>query len=208
MSNNPWVEHVRKVAKDEGISYMCAVSKASETYEKKGRTKKLIEYLTQKEQEDYKIYEKKLKTIDSEENPDEWERYYTAFQALQVKMNKLQDRNEKGKQSRNDMDVMREQTYKESGFKSAKALKDAKNIDNKKSTEELKKLRLDYIKSQTEKFPEKNQDMINNIEAILTRRDKAEERKKKEKEKEKKMKASFKQAVQKKDEEYKKKMDM
>jgi len=123
-------------------------------------------------------------------------------------MNKLQDRNEKGKQSRNDMDVMREQSYKESGFKSAKALKDAKDVDNKKSTEELKKLRLDYIKSQTEKFPEKNQDRINDIEEVLRRREKAEERKKKEKEKEKKMKTSFKQAVQKKDEEYKKKMDM
>ena len=64
MSNNPWIEHVRKVAKDEGISYMCAISKASETYDKKGREKKLIEYLTQKEQEDFKSYQKKLKTID------------------------------------------------------------------------------------------------------------------------------------------------
>jgi hypothetical protein len=208
MSNNPWIEHVRKVAKDEGISYMCAISKASETYDKKGREKKLIEYLTQKEQEDYKSYQKKLKTIDEEKNPDDWNRYSTAFLALQAKMNKLQERNEKGKQYKNDMDVMREQTYKESGFKSAKALKDAQQIDNKKSTEELKKLRLDYIKSQTEKFPEKNQDMINNIEEILARREKAEERKKKEKEKQKTIKASFKQAVQKKDEEYKKKMDM
>ncbi len=120
MSNNPWIEHVRKVAKDEGISYMCAISKASETYDKKGREKKLIEYLTQKEQENYKVYEKKLKTIDSEENPDEWNRYYTAFEALRVKMNKLQEKTEKGKQYRNDMDVMREQTYKEAGFKSAK----------------------------------------------------------------------------------------
>jgi hypothetical protein len=205
--SSPWIEHVRKVAKEEGISYMCAIPKASETYEKKGRAKKLIEYLTQKEQEDYKYYEKKLKTIDSEKNPDDWNRYYTAFEALQVKMNKLQERNEKGKQYKNDMDVMREQTYKEAGFKSAKELKDAKNIDNKKSTEELKKLRLDYIKSQTVKFPEKNQDMINNIEEILARREKAEERKKKEKEKEKKAKRIMKEVVQKKEEEYKKSME-
>lgn len=206
MSNNPWVEHVRKVAKDEGISYMCAVSKASETYEKKGRTKNLMEYLTQKEQEDYKSYQKKLKTIDEEKNPDDWNRYFTAFQALQMKMNKLQDRNEKGKQSRNDMDVMREQSYKEAGFKSAKEYKDAQQIYNKKSTEDLKKLKTDFLKKKT--FPEENQDIINEIDEILKRREKAEERKKKEKEKEKTMKASFKQAVQKKDEEYKKKMDM
>lgn len=206
MSNNPWVEHVRKVAKDEGISYMCAVSKASETYEKKGRTKNLMEYLTQKEQEDYKSYQKKLKTIDEEKNPDDWNRYFTAFQALQMKMNKLQDRNEKGKQSRNDMDVMREQSYKEAGFKSAKEYKDAQQIYNKKSTEDLKKLKTDFLKKKT--FPEENQDIINEIDEILKRREKADERKKKEKEKEKTMKASFKQAVQKKDEEYKKKMDM
>ena len=205
MSNNPWVEHVRKVAKEEGVSYMCAIPKASETYEKKGREKKLIEYLTQKEQEDYKSYEKKLKTIDEETNPDEWNRYFTAFQALQVKMNKLQERSEKGKQYKNDMDVMREQSYKEAGFKSAKEYKDAQDIYKKKSTEDLKKLKSDFLKKKT--FPEENQDIINEIDEILKRREKAEERKKKEKEKEKTMKASFKQAVQKKDEEYKKSME-
>ena len=204
MSNNPWIEHVRKVAKEEGVSYMCAIPKASETYEKKGRTKKLIEYLTQKEQEDYKIYEKKLKTIDEEKNPDEWNRYFTAFQSLQVKMNKLQERNEKGKQNRNDMDVMREQSYKEAGFKSAKEYKDAQEIYKKKSTEDLVKLRVYFINKKT--FPEENQDIINEIEQILKRREKAEERKVKEKEKEKKMKASYKQAVQKKEEDYQKTM--
>jgi hypothetical protein len=205
MSNNPWVEHVRKVAKDEGISYMCAISKASETYDKKGREKKLIEYLTQKEQENYKVYEKKLKTIDEEKNPDEWNRYYTAFEALRVKMNKLQEKTEKGKQYRNDMDVMREQSYKELGYKSAKAYKDADDTYKKKSIEELKKLRLDFINKKT--FPDENQDIINEIEQILTRREKAEERKKKQKEKEKKIKASFKEAVQKKEGDYQKTME-
>jgi hypothetical protein len=205
MSNNPWIEHVRKVAKDEGISYMCAISKASETYDKKGREKKLIEYLTQKEQENYKVYEKKLKTIDEEKNPDEWNRYYTAFEALRVKMNKLQEKTEKGKQYRNDMDVMREQSYKELGYKSAKAYKDADDTYKKKSIEELKKLRLDFINKKT--FPDENQDIINEIEQILTRREKAEERKKKQKEKEKKIKASFKEAVQKKEGDYQKTME-
>ena len=184
---------------------MCAIPKASETYEKKGREKKLIEYLTQKEQENYKVYEKKLKTIDEEKNPDEWNRYYTAFEALRVKMNKLQEKTEKGKQYRNDMDVMREQSYKELGYKSAKAYKDADDTYKKKSIEELKKLRLDFINKKT--FPDENQDIINEIEQILTRRKKSEERKKKQKEKEKKIKATFKEAVQKKDEEFKKTME-
>ena len=205
MSNNPWIEHVRKVAKDEGISYMCAISKASETYDKKGREKKLIEYLTQKEQENYKVYEKKLKTIDSEENPDEWNRYYTAFEALRVKMNKLQEKTEKGKQYRNDMDVMREQSYKELGYKSAKAYKDADDTYKKKSIEELKKLRLDYINKKT--FPDENQDIINEIEQLITRREKAKERKIKQKEKEKRIKSSFKEAVQKKEGDYQKTME-
>ena len=205
MSNNPWVEHVRKVAKDEGISYMCAISKASETYDKKGREKKLIEYLTQKEQEDFKSYQKKLKTIDEEKNPDDWNRYFTAFQALQVKMNKLQERSEKGKQNRNDMDVMREQSYKEAGFKSAKEYKDAQEIYKKKSTEDLVKLRVYFINKKT--FPEENQDIINEIEEILKRREKAEEKKVKQKEKEKKMKSSFKEAVQKKEGDYQKTME-
>ena len=204
MSNNPWIEHVRKVAKDEGISYMCAIPKASETYDKKGREKKLIEYLTQKEQEDFKSYQKKLKTIDEEKNPDDWNRYFTAFQALQVKMNKLQERSEKGKQNRNDMDVMRQQSYKELGYKSAKAYKDADDTYKKKSTEDLVKLRVYFINKKT--FPEENQDIINEIEQILKRREKAEETKKKGKEKEKKIKASYKQAVQKKEEDYQKTM--
>ena len=104
------------------------------------------------------------------------------------------------------MDVMREQSYKEAGFKSAKEYKDAKDIYNKKSTEDLVKLRLDLLKKK--KFPEENQDIINEIEEILRRREKALDRKQKEKEKEKKMKTLMKEAVQKKEEDYKKKMDM
>jgi len=31
---NPWVEHVRKYAKDNNITYMCAITEASKTYKK------------------------------------------------------------------------------------------------------------------------------------------------------------------------------
>ena len=32
--SNRWVEHVRKFAKDNNITYMCAISEASKTYNK------------------------------------------------------------------------------------------------------------------------------------------------------------------------------
>ena len=32
--SNPWVEHVRKYAKEKNISYMCAITEASKTYKK------------------------------------------------------------------------------------------------------------------------------------------------------------------------------
>ena len=31
---NPWVEHVKKYAKDNNISYMCAITEAKESYQK------------------------------------------------------------------------------------------------------------------------------------------------------------------------------
>jgi Holliday junction resolvase RusA-like endonuclease len=38
MPVNAWIEHVRKYAKDNNISYACAISKAKETYVKKEKT--------------------------------------------------------------------------------------------------------------------------------------------------------------------------
>jgi small-conductance mechanosensitive channel len=31
---NPWIEHVRKYAKDNNITYMCAITEAKESYQK------------------------------------------------------------------------------------------------------------------------------------------------------------------------------
>ena len=36
---NPWVEHVRKYAKENNISYMCAITKAKASYVKKSSSK-------------------------------------------------------------------------------------------------------------------------------------------------------------------------
>ena len=45
---SPWVEHVRKYAKDNNISYMCAISDASKTYDKKKPMKKKSEPVKKK----------------------------------------------------------------------------------------------------------------------------------------------------------------
>ena len=34
MPSNPWIEHVRKYARDNGISYSCAVTEAKASYNK------------------------------------------------------------------------------------------------------------------------------------------------------------------------------
>ena len=36
---NPWIEHVKKYAKDNNISYGCAITEAKKTYVKKSATK-------------------------------------------------------------------------------------------------------------------------------------------------------------------------
>ena len=48
-SNNRWVEHVREYAKENNISYACAVSHASKTYTRTTKDdKKLDEQLKNK----------------------------------------------------------------------------------------------------------------------------------------------------------------
>ena len=32
--SNPWIEHIRKYAKENGLTYMCGISEASKTYKK------------------------------------------------------------------------------------------------------------------------------------------------------------------------------
>ena len=39
--SNPWIEHVRKYAKDNNITYMCAITEASKTYKKTKATPKM-----------------------------------------------------------------------------------------------------------------------------------------------------------------------
>ena len=59
---SPWVEHVRKYAKDNNISYMCAISDASKTYDKKKPIKKKSEPVKKKKEPVKKKSEVKKKT--------------------------------------------------------------------------------------------------------------------------------------------------
>ena len=52
--SNPWVEHVRKYAKDNNITYMCAITEASKTYKKTKATPKMTTKAIPKEQDDKK----------------------------------------------------------------------------------------------------------------------------------------------------------
>jgi len=64
-----WTEHVRKYAKDNNISYMCAISEASKTYEKKKKNNKLSK---KQDNLDYnkhitpKLQNKKYKSVSAE----------------------------------------------------------------------------------------------------------------------------------------------
>ena len=57
--SKPWVEHVRKYAKDNNISYMCAISDASKTYNKKKQTKDTKETKQTKETKEPTLKETK-----------------------------------------------------------------------------------------------------------------------------------------------------
>lgn len=76
---NPWVEHVRKYAKDNDISYMCAITKAKETYQKVDKK----ELDKQKTEEAYKGFLKRFKKQYLEVKDDE-----TKFKFLKSNFNK------------------------------------------------------------------------------------------------------------------------
>jgi len=68
---NPWVEHVKKYAKENGLSYMCAVEKARESYQKPVKVgkrqmmkekeqKRLMEYMEKGLLDEYNFLQKKI----------------------------------------------------------------------------------------------------------------------------------------------------
>ena len=71
--SNPWIEHVRKYAKDNNITYMCAITEASKTYKKtkddelkstpKMTTKAIPKVKKQKEEEDVDIISNDLQKL-------------------------------------------------------------------------------------------------------------------------------------------------
>ena len=64
--SNPWVEHVRKYAKDNNMTYMCAITEASKTY------RKMKEEMKNKEEEP-KIFSKIVKVKKQKKQKEEEE---------------------------------------------------------------------------------------------------------------------------------------
>ena len=63
--SNPWIEHVRKYAKDNNITYMCAITEASKTYKKTKATPKMTTKAIPKvvEEEDVDIISNDLQKL-------------------------------------------------------------------------------------------------------------------------------------------------
>ena len=55
---NAWIEHVKNYAKENNISYGCAISQAKDSYVKKGKKTK-----EQEEEENIKAWAEKLKIL-------------------------------------------------------------------------------------------------------------------------------------------------
>jgi len=83
---NPWVEHVRKYAKDNNISYMCAITEAKASYEKSDPKARKAE----KEQDLFKSnvsnQYKKFKKLVADNNDE------SDLKSIKARFSKLNDR--------------------------------------------------------------------------------------------------------------------
>ncbi len=61
--SNPWVEHVKKYAKENNITYMCAITEASKTYKKDNETKIIKVKKKKLEEEDVDIISNELQKL-------------------------------------------------------------------------------------------------------------------------------------------------
>jgi len=84
--SNPWVEHVKKYAKDNNITYMCAITEASKTYKKTKATPKMTTKAIPKEQDDKKY----IRLIE-----EYFEKYGNSNLKKQITGNTFDDRKQK-----------------------------------------------------------------------------------------------------------------
>jgi hypothetical protein len=128
--SNPWVDHVRKVAKDNNIGYMCAITKAKETYVPPVKVSKRA-LMSEKEKKDL---ERLSKDVMRGENQDLYDR-------LQHKISKREDRK---KQYLSDKIALKN-ALKEANLTSLKSPYENYTIDALKKQIEL-------IKKEPERF--------------------------------------------------------
>ena len=73
MSSNPWINHVRKYAKDNNMPYACAITEAGASYKKKEKPKKEVKPALSRSQslknsndrDKQKILDKQIKAINN-----------------------------------------------------------------------------------------------------------------------------------------------
>ena len=163
---NPWVEHVRAYAKKNNISYMCAIGKASATYQKKKRVKKE----KVKKEKVKKVKKEKVKKISKKEKAvitfqsfyrgekgrkkarnkkiskivDEGQKLFKDLRELKGKIETLEGRKKGPKTIRKGKGRGGAPDYKYWNERNRKA--HAKNPFTKQDNENLKTLRKDYRK--------------------------------------------------------------
>ena len=85
---NPWIEHIRKYAKDNNITYACAVTKASATYTKNKDVKKEVDVVEKNKNKPVWISSKILyKSIKENKDPNQTEKTYHGFGYYQKPFN-------------------------------------------------------------------------------------------------------------------------
>lgn len=159
---NPWIEHVRKYAKDNNISYMCAITEAKASYVKSDpkalKAQKELEIFKSNVSNQYKKFKKLAEDTNSESD----------LKSLKARFSKLNDRMQKAIQNKDEnlydkltLDVKpmlskEEQAQVDAERKKAKreADKEAKLLEkekNKKLKEDEKKKDKERAKEQRKK---------------------------------------------------------
>ena len=136
---NPWVEHVRAYAKKNNISYMCAIGKASATYQKKKRVKKE----KVKKEKVKKVKKEKVKKISKKEKVKKIKKEISLFPNQQIDrwIEKIDDENKKKKEkvkkiSKKEKAVITFQSF----YRGEKGRKKARNKKISKIVDEGQKL--------------------------------------------------------------------
>ena len=149
---NPWVEHVRKYAKDNNISYMCAITEAKASYEKSDPKARKAEKETELFKSNVSNQYKKFKKLVADNNDE------SDLKSIKARFSKLNDRMQEAIKTRD------ENLYNKlvEGVKPMLSKEEQKEVDkerraaNREADKEAKLLEKEKLKLQKQR--EKEQD--------------------------------------------------